>query len=87
MQINNFMDSQITDLGELKSIGGNAYFEGSQITSLGNLQSIRGNADFWGAHITDLGNLQSIGGNVYIAHSGLSEDDFASVEVGGKIYR
>ena len=58
----NFRNLNITDLGNLQSIGGNAYFKDSKITDLGNLQSIGGSANFKDSNITDLGNLQSIGG-------------------------
>jgi hypothetical protein len=65
----NFNGSQVQSLGNLQSIGGNAYFKGSQVQSLGNLQSIGGYANFKGSPITSLGNLQSIGGNAYIEDS------------------
>ena len=42
----NFRNSQITDLGQLQSIGGYADFGDSQITDLGQLQSIGGGANF-----------------------------------------
>ena len=57
-----FRNSQITSLGNLRSIGGYADFRHSQITSLGNLQSIGGSAHFYNSQITSLGNLQTIGG-------------------------
>ena len=56
-----FRNSQITDLGQLQSIGGYADFRNSKITDLGQLQSIGGDADFEGSHITSLGQLKSIG--------------------------
>jgi hypothetical protein len=65
----NFNGSQVQSLGNLQSIGGNAYFKGSQVQSLGNLQSIGGYANFNGSPITSLGNLQSIGGNAYFEDS------------------
>jgi hypothetical protein len=56
-----FRDSQITDLGQITTIGGNAVFIYSQVTDLGQLTTIGGNADF-GNGFTDLGNLTTIGG-------------------------
>ena len=41
-----FEVSEVTDLGQLQSIGGDADFGGSDITDLGNLQAIGGDADF-----------------------------------------
>ena len=58
----NFADSQVTDLGQLQSIGGHANFSYSQVTDLGQLQSIGGDADFGRSKVTNLGKLQSIGG-------------------------
>ena len=59
----NFNGSQVQSLGNLQSIGGNAYFKGSQVQSLGNLQSIGGYANFNDSQVQSLGNLQSIGGD------------------------
>jgi len=59
----NFNGSQVQSLGNLQSIGGNAYFEDSQVQSLGNLQSIGGYANFNDSQVQSLGNLQSIGGD------------------------
>ena len=58
----NFEGSQITDLGNLQTIGGNADFVDSEVKNLGNLQTIGGYASFRMSKITDLGNLQTIGG-------------------------
>jgi len=58
----NFALSSVTNLGNLKSISGQASFRNSKVTDLGNLQSIGGQADFRDSQITSLGNLQSIGG-------------------------
>ena len=57
-----FSGSQITDLGDLTTIGGNADFKNSQITDLGNLTAIGGYANFKESQITTLGNLTTIGG-------------------------
>ena len=59
-----FEDSQITSLGNLQTICGDAYFRYSQIIDLGNLQSIGGYVDFAYSQMTNLGKLQSIGGSV-----------------------
>ncbi len=56
-----FEDSQVTNLGNLQTIGGDANFYCSQVTDLGNLQRIGGDADFRGSQVIDLGNLQTIG--------------------------
>ena len=58
-----FTHSQITDLGDLESIGGNADFSWSKITDLGNLQNIGGDAYFRESQITNLGKLERIGGD------------------------
>jgi hypothetical protein len=69
----NFEGSQITDLGQLTSIGGYANFEGSQITDLGQLTSIGGSAYFRGSQITDLGQLTSIGGDANFEGSQITD--------------
>ena len=56
--------SQITDLGQLQSIGGFADFSDSQITDLGQLQSIGGYAFFNNSQITDWSNVE-IKGRIY----------------------
>ena len=58
-----FLGSQITDLGQLTTIGGNTDFQGSQFTDLGQLTTIGGVADFRYSQITDLGQLTTIGGS------------------------
>ena len=63
-----FSDSQIKDLGNLESIGGNALFN-SQIKDLGDLRTIGGYAWFYNSQVKDLGNLQSIGGNADFSNS------------------
>ena len=68
----NFSLSNVTDLGNLQSIGGYASFSHSNIVSLGNLQSIGRDANFSLSNVTDLGNLQSIGGNVGFWYSNLT---------------
>ena len=68
-----FRNSQITDLGQLQSIGGSAYFRNSQITDLGQLQSIGESADFRNSQITDLGQLQSICGSAYFGGSQITD--------------
>ena len=67
------MNSEITDLGNLTSIGGDANFDNSKVTSLGNLTSIGGHADFKYSKVTSLGNLETIGGDAYFDNSNLDE--------------
>ena len=67
--------SQITDLGNLQKIGGDAYFSKSQITDLGNLQTIGKFADFRNSQITDLGNLQTIGGEIFANGNKLTSEE------------
>jgi len=66
-----FSKSQMEDLGNLQSIGGDADFSRkSLVKNLGNLRSIGGNADFsFNNKIKTLDGLQSIGGNTYFSHS------------------
>ncbi|MDR2233996.1 MAG: hypothetical protein LBE56_12865 [Tannerella sp.] len=69
----NFSNSQITSLGNLQRIGGNAYFRNSQVTDLGNLKRIGGDAYFTSSQVTDLGNLQSIEGDAYFRNSQVTD--------------
>ena len=64
---------QVTDLGQLSSIGGNAYFMNSQITDLGQLQSIGGLVNFENSQITDLGPLQFIGRGAHFSGSQVTD--------------
>ena len=57
---NNF--PEITHLGNLQEIKGNANFRFSKIQSLGNLQTIGGWANFSRSQVQSLGKLQTIGG-------------------------
>jgi len=59
----------ITDLGVLLEIRGDANFHNSQVQSLGNLQKIGGYADFRNSQIQSLGNLQMIGGSTDFENS------------------
>ena len=68
----NFANSNVTDLGELQSIGGNAKFSFSKITNLGKLQKIGGDANFKYSNITDLGELQKIGGDAFFDNSNIT---------------
>ena len=68
-----FLGSQITDLGQLTTIGGNTDFQGSQFTDLGQLTTIGGVADFRYSQITDLGQLTTIGGNAYFLGSQITD--------------
>ena len=64
--------ANISDLGELNYIGGDAEFSKSSITSLNNLQSIGGDAYFLYSQIKSLGNLKSIGGSAYFQDSNIT---------------
>ena len=67
--IADFRNSQVTNLGNLESIGSHADFSDSRVTSLGNLESIGGHANFQNSKVTSLGNLESIGGNADFSDS------------------
>ena len=69
----NFSNSQVTNLGQLQSIGGNAHFSYSKVTNLGQLKSIGGYAIFGYSKVTNLGQLQSIGGSVHFSHSKVTD--------------
>jgi hypothetical protein len=56
---------EITDLGNLQTITGDAYFDDSEVQDLGNLQIIQGVAIFKRSKVKDLGNLQRIGSSSY----------------------
>ena len=58
-------NSKITNLGNLKEIGGFAHFEDSNIEDLGNLKEIKGDAHFNNSNIEDLGNLKEIKGEIH----------------------
>ena len=53
-------DSDLTDLGSLKKIGGNLTVANSNIQSLGKLEYIGGNADFENSKIRNTGALKKI---------------------------
>ena len=55
-----FMNSKLTDLGELKKIGGDASFDHSKISNLKNLEIIGGNAYFFLSPVENLGALKTI---------------------------
>ena len=56
---------EITDLGNLQKITGDAYFDESEVQDLGNLQIIGNVAIFKKSKVKDLGNLQRIGSRSY----------------------
>ena len=58
-----FSNSDVTNLGRLRYIGGDADFSNSKLKSLANLEIIMGNACFKDSEIIDLGNLRKIGKN------------------------
>ncbi|OGI01933.1 MAG: hypothetical protein A2Y25_02905 [Candidatus Melainabacteria bacterium GWF2_37_15] len=80
-----FSDSQITDLKNLKIIGGHANFKNSLVTNLGKLKIINAAALFQDSQIKNLGNLQIIG---YTAHFENSQvKDLGKLEyIGGDVY-
>ena len=80
-----FTNSNITDLGKLQFIGGDASFDNSNITDLGKLQSIGGDAYFDDSKITTLGKLQSIGGDAYLQDSKITTLGELQ-KIGGKVY-
>lgn len=80
-----FTNSNITDLGKLQFIGGDAYFDNSNLTDLGKLQSIGGYAYFNDSKITTLGKLQSIGGKAYFNNSEVTSLGELQ-KIGGNVY-
>ena len=58
-----FKNSNVTNLGNLKTIGGNADFRDSKIKDFGSLTTIKGNANFSSLKIASLCNLESIEGD------------------------
>ena len=79
-----FSDSQITELGQLQSIGGDAFFNRSKITDLGQLRRIGGNA-YFNFSLKKLGKLQSIGGNADFTYSQVT--DLGKLQsIGGNAY-
>jgi len=71
--IGDFIDDELTDLGTLTAIGGDANFGNSKLTDLGNLTKIGGYADFENSLVTDLGNLTTIGGYANFENSKLTD--------------
>ena len=59
----------ITDLGVLEMIGGDADFRDSKVENLGNLTTIGEYAIFNDSNVENLGNLTTIGGNAYFENS------------------
>ena len=58
-----FNNTNLTNLGNLKKIGGYADFAGSKVNNLGELKYIYGSANFKESQITTLNNLEYIRGN------------------------
>jgi len=69
----NFQNIQITNLGKLHTIVGDASFESSKVKDLGKLDTIRGNAIFTGSKITNLNQLQKIGRDAIFTDSKVSD--------------
>ena len=81
-----FYFSDVTDLGQLQTIGGDAEFCFSKIKDLKQLKTICGNADFSDSKVTNLGLLKLVKGNVITGgESKLQKSDFKNIEVGGEI--
>lgn len=60
-----FCRSTMTDLRDLKEIGGNADFSFSKFKTLGGLKKIGGNADFsYSFNLEDFGDVEEIGGDL-----------------------
>ncbi len=64
-----FKNSDLTDLGALKIIEGDATFSKSKVVRLSNLEEIKGNANFFNSEVKDLGKLEKIGGNSSFEYS------------------
>ena len=78
-------DSQLTDLGNLESIGGYVAFGNTKITQLGKLREIGGTANFRNSKIKNLGNLQTIGGSAFFCESQIKS--LGNLEtIGGSAY-
>ena len=72
------------DVGDLRGIGGNAYFEGSKIKSLKNITSIGKDAWFIHCDLEDTGKLVSIGGRARFWGSQI--EDLANIKyIGGDV--
>ena len=55
------LNTNISDLGNLKSVEGWINLSNAKITSLGNLEKVEGHLDLSGTKITSLGNLEYVG--------------------------
>ena len=77
-----FSFSNLSDLGKLTHIGGDAIFSDSKLTSLCNLKNVSGMAKFSNSDIIDLGDLEYIGGNAIFSDS-MCKDLFKLREIGG----
>ncbi|GIW65540.1 MAG: hypothetical protein KatS3mg094_059 [Candidatus Parcubacteria bacterium] len=64
-----FSDSEVEDLGNLRIIRGDAFFERSRIKTLKNLEEIGGNTYFSNSEVEDLGNLRIIRGDTHFERS------------------
>ena len=68
-----FGDSNVTNLGTLKTITGGVTFENSQVVNLGDLETIQENAVFSYSKITNPGKLKTIGGSANFNSSKMTE--------------
>ena len=64
-----FSNSMITNLANLKYIGGDADFSYSDISDLGQLEHIGESAFFANSQVEDLSNLKYVGGDLFLKDS------------------
>ena len=76
---------KVTDLGALKYIGKDAYFDESTMKILNGIEEIGGDLSIMRSEIENLGTLKKLGGSLRALRSKLK--DFGSLEtVGGDLY-
>jgi hypothetical protein len=57
-------NSNVKNLGNVTSVGGNLFTYGTGLESLGNLTSVGGDLDLKMTDVLDFGNLKKVGGNL-----------------------
>ena len=60
---------EITDLGNVETIGGDLNLYNSNVASLGNLTSVGGYLNLYHSKVASLGNLISVGGDLDVSNS------------------
>ena len=60
---------EITDLGNVETIGGNLWLNNSKVASLGNLTSVDGDLSLDNSNVTSLGKLTSVDGDLSLSNS------------------